>query len=346
MLDYSPVKLNKNGAKMNPAKCTEQDYIQFLIATPRTYSCTEAARVSPKLESPPSHDSFTRLLTRSEPKPEALWTEVAPEITKDSGVLVLDDSTLDKLYAKKMDLVYYHWSGKHHAVVKGINLLTLIWTDGDGYIPCDHRIPDKNTDHLTKNAHFRAVLKTAKERGFQPTAVVFDSWYSSLENLKLIKDFEWIWLTQLKSNRQINPDRTKNRAISDVSLSSDGNIVHLKGYGLVKVFRIVARNGDTEYWATNDLSMSNLTRQSLAERRWMIEVYHRDLKQNCGVERCQARSGIAQRNHIGFAIRAFVRLERYFYRTGISIMEAKNKIIRNAVRFYLSAPLYNLPATA
>jgi len=108
----------------------------------------------------------------------------------------------------------------------------------------------------------------------------------------------------------------------------------------------VARNGDTEYWATNDLSMSNLTRQSLAERRWMIEVYHRDLKQNCGVERCQARSGIAQRNHISFAIRAFVRLERYFYRTGISMMEAKNKIIRNAVRFYLSAPLYNLPATA
>ncbi|WP_369681218.1 hypothetical protein [Chromatium okenii] len=39
--------------------------------------------------------------------------------------------------------------------------------------------------------------------------------------------------------------------------------------------------------------MSNLTRQSLAEKRWMIEVYHRDLKQNCGVERCQARSAIA-----------------------------------------------------
>ena len=331
---------------MNTAKCTEQDYIQFLIATPRTYSCTEAAKVSPKPALPPAHDAFTRLLTRLEPNPEALWKEVAPEIIKDCGALVIDDSTLDKPYANKIDLVYYHWSGKHHAVVKGINLITMLWTDGDGYIPCDYRISDKNTDHLTKNDHFRELLKTAKDRGFQPTVVVFDSWYSSLENLKLIKNLGWIWLTQLKSNRQINPDRTENQAISDVPLSSDGKIVHLKGYGLVKAFRIVAKNGDTEYWATNDLSMSNFTRQSLAEQRWMIEVYHRDLKQNCGVERCQARSAIAQRNHIHFAIRAFIRLERYLYRTGISMMEAKNTIIRNAVRFYLSAPLYNLAATA
>jgi seryl-tRNA(Sec) selenium transferase len=29
------------------------------------------------------------------------------------GLLVLDDTTLDKPYAQKMDLVSYHWSGKH-----------------------------------------------------------------------------------------------------------------------------------------------------------------------------------------------------------------------------------------
>jgi len=42
--------------------------------------------------------------------------------------LVLDDTTLDKPYAQKMDLVTYHWSGKHQRVVKGIALLTLLWT--------------------------------------------------------------------------------------------------------------------------------------------------------------------------------------------------------------------------
>jgi hypothetical protein len=39
--------------------------------------------------------------------------------------LILDDSTLDKPYARKMALVTRHWSGKHRRVVQGINLITL-----------------------------------------------------------------------------------------------------------------------------------------------------------------------------------------------------------------------------
>ncbi|MCZ6919807.1 MAG: transposase [Rickettsia endosymbiont of Ixodes persulcatus] len=36
--------------------------------------------------------------------------------------------------------------------------------------------------------------------------------------------------------------------------------------------------------------------------RWSIEFYHRELKQTCGIERCQARTGRAQRNHICLAV--------------------------------------------
>ncbi len=57
-----------------------------------------------------------------------------------SGVLVLDDLVLDKRYARKMDLVHHMWSGKQHAVVKGIDLLMLFWTDGERRMPCDYRI--------------------------------------------------------------------------------------------------------------------------------------------------------------------------------------------------------------
>jgi hypothetical protein len=41
------------------------------------------------------------------------------------------------------------------------------------------------------------------------------------------------------------------------------------------------------------------------------------LKQFTGVERAQFRRAVAQRNHIGFAIRAFVRLEAYRLRTEV-----------------------------
>lgn len=331
---------------MNPAKCNEQDYIQFLIATPLNYSCTEAAKVSTQLESPPSHDSYTRLLNRLEPNSNKLWEEVSSHVNKEGGILKIDDSTLDKPYAKKIDLVTRHWSGKHHKVVQGINLTTLLWTDGDSYLPCDYRLYDKSNDDLTKNDHFQSMLHTAKERGFEPKAVLFDSWFSSLENLKTTRDFGWTWLTVLKSNRQVNPDNTKNQSISSIDIPSEGRVVHLKGYGFIKVFRIVETDGDTKHWATNDLSMSDLIRLSLAGQGWMIEVFHRDLKQTCGVERCQARSATSQRNHIGFAIRAFVRLERFFFKTGVSHYEAKGNIIRDAVRDYLVNPFITLAATA
>jgi len=48
-------------------------------------------------------------------------------------VLVVDDSTLDKPYAHKTELVHRHWSGKHHAVVSGINLITLVWGALSGF---------------------------------------------------------------------------------------------------------------------------------------------------------------------------------------------------------------------
>ena len=106
---------------MTPPKCTEYDYINFLIATPRHYSCTEAARVHPEQDNPPAHDSLNRLLYRLTPDSEQLWQEAAPFVKKAQGVLVIDDSTLDKPYAQHMELG--HWSGKHKQVVSGLTSL-------------------------------------------------------------------------------------------------------------------------------------------------------------------------------------------------------------------------------
>jgi hypothetical protein len=135
-----------------------------------------------------------------------LWTEARPQVCLDDGILVLDDSTLDKPYAWKMDLVGWHWSGKHHRVVKGINLLTLVWTDGDRHVPCDYDIYDKAHDGFSKNDLFAQQLRTAKARGMKPQCVCFDSWFSSLENLKLLRSLQWTWLGRLKSNRQVRVD--------------------------------------------------------------------------------------------------------------------------------------------
>ena len=108
-------------------------------------------------------------------------------------------------------------------------------------------------------------------------------------------------------------------------------VLHLQGYGMVRVFRIDAPNGVAEYWATNDLGMDAGLRQYYGELSFGIENYHRELKQNCGVEKCQVRAAKAQRNHIGLALRAFLRLEWHFFTTGISGFETKLSLVREAV---------------
>ena len=81
---------------MNPPKCKDEDYINFLSATPRHVSAPEAARVQPEQERPPAPDAFTRLLRQVEPDPETLWHEAKTQVGLDHGILVLDGSTLDK----------------------------------------------------------------------------------------------------------------------------------------------------------------------------------------------------------------------------------------------------------
>lgn len=331
---------------MNPPRSTDRDYIDFLIGSPTVVSATEAARVQPDRPAAPAHDSFTRLLHRLEPDPTTLWSEVRPLIRLTAGVLVLDDSTLDKPRAKHIGLVAHHWSGNHHAVVRGINLLTAVWSDGDRLYPCDYRIYHKATDGKTKNDHFVDLLTAAHARGFRPPAVLFDGWYASVENLKKVRAFGWTFVTRFKGNRQVRIDHGEVMALEAQPVAATGTVVWLPGYGEVKVFRVVAPNGDTTHWATNDLGMDEATRLAFGELSWSIEEYHRGLKQFTGVERCQVRAAQGQRNHIGCALRAFVRLEYHRFTTGVSWFEAKWSLVRDAVREYLSNPRYRLPSKA
>lgn len=331
---------------MNPAKCSEQDYINFLVAAQGVFSAVEAARSHPEGAATPAHDAYTRLLQRLPADSEGLWAEVEACMDVKRGLLVIDDTTLDKPYASKMALVSRHWSGKHHEVVQGINLISLVWTDGDGCLPCDYRLYNKEQDGLSKNDHFRDMLQHAQTRGFQPSVVAFDSWYSSLENLKLVREFGWEWLARLKSNRQVSLRAGQQQAVSEVDIPLSGLTVHLRGYGMVKLFRTVDPDGNADYWATSRLDLTEPQRDAFASRAWLIETYHRSLKQFTGIERGQFRLERSQRNHIGLALRAYVRLEYQRWHSHLAIFDAKLDIIRDAVRLYLAHPKYLLPSTA
>ena len=88
----------------------------------------------------PSHDCFTRLLQKQPSNTEPLWAEVRKFVTLKDGFLIVDDTVLDKPYSEKIGFVRHQWSGKHHRTVKGIGLVTMLWTDGNKILPIDFRI--------------------------------------------------------------------------------------------------------------------------------------------------------------------------------------------------------------
>jgi hypothetical protein len=91
-----------------------------------------------------SHDSVNRFLQREAYTPQDLFQEVKSHLNFQGCTLSVDDSVLDKPYSHKMALVGHFWSGKHHRVVKGINLITLYYTDLQGqHQPVNYRIYDK-----------------------------------------------------------------------------------------------------------------------------------------------------------------------------------------------------------
>ncbi len=104
------------------------------------FSSVEASHTHPTEEQALAHDAYTRLLKRLPPDSQALWQEVKPLVIRAQGVLIIDDSTLDKPYGSQMALVSRHWSSKHHAVVQGINLILLVWIDRECRLPCDFRL--------------------------------------------------------------------------------------------------------------------------------------------------------------------------------------------------------------
>jgi putative transposase len=124
---------------------------------------------------------------------------------------------LDKPYSRELTLVYRHGSGKQHKVVNGIDLMSLVWTDGDAKIPIDFRIYDIDNDGKTNNDHFKEMLAVARTRGFSPRFVKFDSGYGSIGNLKRLREFQRHSLIHLKKNRLVNPDWSYIRQIHSLA---------------------------------------------------------------------------------------------------------------------------------
>lgn len=318
-------------------KWTKDLYCQFLLASQRNFTATQASDLTCV-----SHDQITRWLTSVKLTPNILWEHVEKLVEKEGGVLIVDDSVIAKQYSRshELPLLSYQYSGAYHKVIQGIGLVNLVLANKDGVcIPVDYRIFSKKIDGMTKHMHMQEMITLALHKGVKPSVVMFDSWYASVKNLKFLEKNKLTFVTVLRGNRIID----HGEHIADKTIPKEGLVVHLKAYGMIKVFKTFSQaKGEVEYLATNKLDMTIMDIKAVAAQRWKIEEYHRGLKQTTGIEKCQARTQRSQRNHIFCSILSFVALEIQRVHNNISWYQAKQSIIQNAMRHYMLNPSISL----
>jgi len=100
---------------MNKSLCTKELYCTFLRVTSQRYSALSLSEVSP-IEL--SHDSIPvgyQMLIVSQ---KIFGNEAKTHILGTSGVLIVDDTILDKQRSDNIELVRYQYSGNAHDVIK------------------------------------------------------------------------------------------------------------------------------------------------------------------------------------------------------------------------------------
>ena len=163
--------------------------------------------------------------------------------------------------------------------------------------------------------HFQEMFKRlVTHKRLRAKTILFDTWYASVANLKLVHRSGWTFFTTLKSNRLVSVGReTGYQHLEELEFSDQtlvkGLVVKLKECPFtVKLFKVVAQNGDIDWVITNDLdhAVNLFVAEIKNDNRWQVEEFHRGFKQLTGSEKCQCRKARAQRNHLACCYHAWV----------------------------------------
>lgn len=196
-----------------------EEYIAYLLSSPSGSRCVQAGQVLQV-----SQDEVNRFLLSGAYRGEDLFQAVASSIDLIGGTLTVDDTVLDKPYTElsSSELVSYFWSGKHHKSVKGINLIVLVYTTVSGYSVAVNFSIYRSSEGKTKNDYFQAMLKQVWQWGLRPEWITAHSWYSSLENLKLLRNLEVNFLMDLEKNRIVSTQPSLYEQVGQVAIPKKG----------------------------------------------------------------------------------------------------------------------------
>jgi hypothetical protein len=285
-----------------------------------------------------SHDQLTRMLQRPWSGHILLNLALRALFTVAGGVLIVDDTVVEKPYARLLGEAAWVWSSKQRKVVFGVSVVLLVWTDGQVRIPLAFRLWHKGGPSKFDLA--LELLSYARNRlRCKPQFVLFDSWYPSKKLLKRMRDYGWYFVCQLKKNRSV-----EGRALHAYLQQPYWHAVGTLAGGL-KVLVVRYRR---KYYATNRLSRSVKEVRTLYRKRQEVEEVIRVLKSQLSLEACQTgyrRSRTekrhpparAQEHHRALCLVAYLIVEGERLDRGLTWRQLKQYLILNGVQVSLPA---------
>jgi putative transposase len=309
-------------------------YLRALLYCTKITTCSAIADAFDSV----SHDQLTRMLQGTWSGHILLNLALRVLFTVAGGYLILDDTVVEKPYARLLGEAAWVWSSKQKKVVFGVSLVLLVWTDGQVRIPlafrCWHKAGPSKFDLALE------LLSYARNRlRCHPQFVLFDSWYPSKKLLKRIRDYGWYFVCQLKKNRRFE-GAPLAQYLQQPYWQATGWLS-----GDIKVLVVRYRR---KYYATNRLSLTAKEVRTLYRKRQEVEEVIRVLKSHLSLEACQAgytRSSEAkplpreraQEHHIALCLVAYLIVERERLDQGDTWRQRKRQLILRGLQSTLPA---------
>lgn len=309
-------------------------YTDYLLST---FGYATATGLSRLVEGQVTHDQITRYMSEREFTSKDLWTLVKPtvrEVEQDDGVLISDDTIQEKPYTDENEVMCWHYDHTKGRAVQGFNLLNCLYYVNGISIPvafelikkpvqyCDLKTRKRKRASLyTKNELMRNMLLVCIQNKLKFRFVLFDTWFSSKENMcyikkDLVKDF----VCALKSNRLVavsEEDHQANRftSIEELPWQEETLFVGwLKDVPFPMNFVrqvFVNKDGSTGilYLACSDTTVKRGQILATYQKRWPVEVFHKSLKQNASLGKAPVRTVVTQNNPVFAVLYAVFKLE-------------------------------------
>ena len=306
-----------------------------------------------------SHDQITRFLNRNQYSSKDLWEYVKKDVRRHErtkgGVLIIDDSIEEKPYTDENDIVCWHFSHAKGRCVKGINILSALIRYDDLALPISYEVitkdlhfcdtktkKEKRQSSITKNQHFRTMVKQAVANQILFDYVLADNWFGAKDNMEFIHyEIHKFFIFGIKANRLIAFSEIERKKGQYHNLNSlkfkDGekSIVWLKDLAfpvalVTKIFKNEDGSTGILHLVTNDLESDADRIYEVYQKRWRIEEYHKSIKQNASLEKSPTKVVRSQKNHIFASIISYCKLEFLKIRTALNHFALKYKLILKA----------------